>query len=182
MKRHFAVRLALASIFLALAPGLAAQGSAPRLPEPLLRETPWGDFPLERLLPGARLRLTSASGERVERQLLALDGDTLELRATPGDYTLRVSVMTLRDYRTVEVRALPHWSDRVGRASALGGTLLGAVTGAIIHNSRQPSSAAVHRRSRLDDIAGVATIGGLVGWEIGIHTLGRPRWRPVSLP
>ena len=162
---------------------LGAQDSPTgRLPEPVLRETPWGDFPLDRLLPGARLRLTSAKGERSEEQLLALADSSVELRAFGADSTFCLSLTALREFQTVEVRALPAWSTRVGPASVVGGALLGAVAGAIIHNSRKPSSAAVHRRGRFDDIASVANIGGLVGWEVGIHTLGRPRWRPVTLP
>lgn len=177
--------LACAVVLLAAlgARSLAAQAGPPDLlPEPRMRETPWGDFPLGRLLPGARLRFTLPDGQRVERRLLALGDSTLDLLAPGGDSTLHVAFAELRAYRGVEVRALPRWSDRVGTASATGGALLGAVLGTIIHNSRKPSSAAVHRRSRLDDIAGTATVGGLVGWEIGIHTLGRPRWRPVTLP
>jgi hypothetical protein len=183
-----AVRPVHALLLLALlapfgAAPLAAQAVPPeRLPEPLLRETPWGDFPLERLLPGARLRLTSADGQRVERRLLTLGDSTVELRTPSGDSALTVSFTTLHAYRRIEVRAIPRWGDRVGTASTISGTLLGGLAGAVIHNTRKPSSAAVHRRSRLDDIASVATIGGLVGWEIGIHTLGRPRWRPVTLP
>lgn len=182
--RLTSVGLGFAFMLLAGAPAqIEAQASPPAwLPEPRLHETPWGDFPLERLLPGARLRLTSADGQRAERRLLAIGDSILELRAPSGDSTIRVAFAALHTYRQVEVRALPRWSDRVGPASAIGGALLGAVAGAIIHNSRKPPSAVVHRRSRLDDMASVATIGGLVGWEIGIHTLGRPRWRPVALP
>ncbi|HEX8848304.1 MAG TPA: hypothetical protein VF761_02135, partial [Gemmatimonadaceae bacterium] len=179
MKMNPAVRIAL-TVALALlgAPALPAQAPLPpRLPEPLLRETPWGDFPLERLLPGARLRFTSTDGERIERQVVSLGDSTLELLATPGDSTLHVSFTALHAYRSIEVRALPRWSRRVGPASVVGGALLGAIAGAIIHNSRKPSSAAVHRPGRLDDIAGAATVGGLLGWEIGGWTLGRPRWR-----
>ncbi len=178
------VRRGLLLLLLA-APELRAQRSPPAgapLPEPRLRETPWGDFPLERILPGARLRLTAADGHRAERRLLAIGDSIVTLSAPTIDSTVHVTFTALRVYRQVEVRALPRWSDRVGPASATGGALLGAVAGAIIHNSRKPSSAAVHRRSRLDAIAGFATVGGLVGWEIGIHTLGRPRWRPVTLP
>ena len=178
------VRLASVLVLLAApASRLHAQASPQaRLPEPLLRETPWGDFPLERLLPGAHLRLTSADGERAEHQVVAISDSVVELRALAGDSTIHATFTALRAYRLVEVRALPRWSGRVGPASVVGGALLGAVAGSIIHNSRKPSSAAVHRRSRLDDMTGVATIGGLVGWEIGIHTLGRPRWRPVAFP
>jgi hypothetical protein len=165
------------------APPLGAQVFAPSgLPEPLLRETPWGDFPLERLVRGARLRLTSADGRQVEELLLSLGDSAVELQTPSGDSMTHVTFTALRSYRRIEVRALPAWSDRVGPASVAAGALLGAVAGSIIHNSRKPSSAAVHRRSRLDDMTGVATIGGLVGWEIGIHTLGRPRWRPVTMP
>lgn len=184
MTMHPRVRIAL-TIVLALlgAPLLRAQGSAPPyLPEPLLRETPWGDFPLERLLPGARLRFTSADGARIERRVVSLGDSTLELLAPAGDSTLHVSFAALRAYRTVEVRAVPRWARRVGPASAVSGVLLGAGLGAIIHNTRKPSSAAVHRPGRLDDIASMASVGGFVGWEIGIQTLGRPRWRRVTLP
>jgi hypothetical protein len=179
------VRLLFAVMLLAGAsPSLDAQASQPTRipPEPRLRETPWGDFPLERLLPGAHLRLTSMNGQRAERRLLGISDTIVELNAPTGDSTVRMTFAALRAYSQIEVRALPRWSDRVGPASTIGGALLGAFAGAIIHNSRQPSSAAVHRRSRLDDIAGVATVGGLVGWEVGLHTLGRPRWRPVALP
>ena len=161
---------------------LAAQGRVPPpLPEPLLRETPWGDFPLERLLPGARLRFTSADGQRVERQLLALADSSVELRA-PGDSTLHLSFSALHGYQRIEVRAIPKWANRVGTGSVIVGALIGAASGAIIHNARKPSSAAVRRRGLADDMAGAATVGGLLGWEIGIHTLGMPRWRPVTLP
>jgi hypothetical protein len=168
---------------LLIAPRLGAQILAPSgLPEPRLRETPWGDFPLERLVRGARLRLTSADGRREEQLLLALGDSAVDLQTPSGDAMTHVTFTALRSYRRIEVRALPAWSDRVGPASVAAGALLGAVTGSIIHSSRKPSSAAVHRRSRLDDMTGVATIGGLVGWEIGIHTLGMPRWRPVTMP
>lgn len=171
------------AIMLLLASPLFAQGSpSSRIREPLLRETPWGDFPLERLLPGARLRLTSADGQRVERQVLSLGDSIVELRAPDSGSTFQLSFDSLRAYRLVEVRAIPAWSRRVGPASVVGGALLGATAGAIIHNSRKPSSAAVHRPGRFCDIAGVATVGALLGWEVGIHTLGRPRWRPVTLP
>ena len=180
MKLRVTLGIALA---LLASPSLAAQQSpGPLLPEPLLRETPWGDFPLERLLPGARLRLTSPDGQRVERQLLSLGDSIVELRTPDGDATLRLSFDSLRAYRVVEVRAIPAWSRRIGPASVIGGALLGAAAGAIIHNRRKPSSAAVHRHGRLDDIASVASIGALVGWEVGLQTLGRPRWRPVTLP
>jgi len=184
MKMQVAAQLTqlVALVLLGVRPLAAQEPLSPRLPEPLLRETPWGDFPLERLLPGARLRLTSLDGQHIERQLVALGDSVLELRAPVGDPTLRVSFTALRAYRKVEVRALPRWSDRVGVASVAGGVLLGAVAGAIVHNQRKPSSAAVHRHGQFDDIASVATIGGMVGWEIGIQTLRRPRWRPVTLP
>ena len=176
------VGLSLSLLSLGAAP-LAAQWQSPgQLPEPLLRETPWGDFPLERLLPGARLRLTTADGQRVERRVLALRDSSLELRTPAGDSIPPVSFTALHAYRSIEARVLPAWSDKVGPASVVGGALLGAVAGAIIHNSRKPSSPAVHRHGRLEDIAGFSVIGGLVGWEIGIHTLGRPRWRRVTLP
>jgi hypothetical protein len=167
-----------ACILLALAsvePAAAQYSSPGQLPEPLLRETPWGDFPLERLLPGARLRLTATDGRRVERRVQALRDSSLELQTPAGELLPPMSFTALHQYRTVEVRALPAWSERVGTPSAIGGALLGAITGAIVHNSRKPSSAAVHRPSRLDDIAGASTVGGLLGWEIGIQTLGRPR-------
>lgn len=32
------------------------------------------------------------------------------------------------------------------------------------------------------DIASLSVVGGLLGWEIGIQTLGRRRWRVVTLP
>lgn len=55
MTRHRStIRTLLGVVALLVAPRLGAQVSAPSgLPEPLLRETPWGDFPLERLVRGA---------------------------------------------------------------------------------------------------------------------------------
>ena len=174
--------LAFALTLLAVRPIVAQAPVRERLPEPLLRETPWGDFPLERLLPGARLRFTWADGHRVERRVLALADSTLELRSEAGDSTLRLGFAALRGYQRIEVRAIPKWANRVGTGSVIVGALLGAASGAIIHNARKPSSAAVRRRGLADDMVGAATVGGLVGWEIGIHTLGMPRWRPVTLP
>lgn len=77
-----------------------------RPPEPLLRETPRGDFPLERILPGARLRLTSAAGQRVERRLLAISDNIIELRAPTGDSTVHVTSTALRAYRHVRQATL----------------------------------------------------------------------------
>lgn len=172
----------LTLLALGAAPLGAQWPSSGHLPEPILRETPWGDFPLERLLPGARLRFTTADGQRVERRILALRDSSLELQARDGDALPPVSFTALRAYRKIEVRALPVWSERAIHASLAGGALLGAVSGAIIHNSRKPSSAAVRRPGRLADIAGASVIGGLVGWEIGIHALGARRWLTVTLP
>ena len=184
MTRHAATSDSLLFVLaLLVVPPLGAQVFAPTgLPEPRLHETPWGDFPLEKLVRGARLRLTAADGSRSVQVVLALGGSAVELQTPNADSMSHVTFTELRAYKRVEVRALPRWSDRVGTASVVGGALLGGIAGTIIHNSRKPSSAAVHRRSRLDDIVGEATIGGLVGWEIGIHTLGLPRWRPVTLP
>jgi hypothetical protein len=182
MRIILSVALSFALLSVGVAPLAAQWPSSGQLPEPLLRETPWGDFPLERLLPGARVRLTTADGQRVELRVLALSDSSLQLRAPNGESLPPVTFTALHAYRSIEARVLPAWSDRVGTASVVGGALLGAVAGTIIHNSRKPSSPAVHRLSRLDDIAGASVIGGLVGWEIGIHTLGRPRWRRVTLP
>jgi len=174
--------LAIALMFMGAATVAAQLPATDQIREPLLRDTPWGDFPLERLLPGARLRLTTPDGRRIERRVLALGDSSLELRAPSGESLPSVSFAALHAYRKVEVRALPAWSDKVGTPSAVGGAILGAVAGVIIHNQRKPSSPAVHRHGLLDDMASFSVVGGLVGWEIGIQTLGRRRWRMVTLP
>ncbi len=159
----------------------AQQPAAPRLPEPFLFDTPWGDFPLERLRPGARLRLTSAVGRR-EVRLAAILDSTLDVRSPAGDSLPPLTFAELRALRLVEVRAIPAWRDRAGNIGFVVGAALGALVGAARHRRSDGSAGDRHQPSLGEDVAAGASLGCFVGWMTGRLVIARARWRPVSLP
>src|SRR5947209_755858 len=104
------MRLTLSMLLITPALALAQQPARP-LPEPILFDTPWGDFPLERAQPGARLRLVSPTGKRVVR-IIRIADSTLDVQSVNGDSLPPLTFAQLRDFRAVEVRAIPAWHDR----------------------------------------------------------------------
>jgi len=156
--------------------------SAGQMPEPQLVDTPWGDFPLERLQPGARLRLTSADGRRVEVRLAALVDSTLNIRSAGGDSLPPLTFADLRALRSVEVRARPAWRERAGNIGFVTGAVLGALAGAATHKSPSRSAADRHHPSMGEDIGAGASVGLFVGWMTGRAVVARARWRPVTIP
>ena len=172
---------ASAGLLLLNTAALAAQrASFATPPEPLLHETQWGDFPLERLLPGARLRLTDSTGREVERRVVALYDSSLELRTSSGDSLPPISFATLRHFQRVEVHAFPRWRTRATNVSLAAGVVLGMAVGAIVNNNRSTST--TQHYPLLGDMAGCGVIGGLIGWEVGGIVIGGRHWRRVTVP
>ena len=160
--------------------GVQAQLVAPRrLPEPMLVDTPWGDFPLERLLPGARLRLTSPSGRTVV-QVAALRDSTLDVYSAGGDSLPPLTFAQLRTLQRVEVRARPVWGERAGNYGLLIGAAAGALVGVAAHNG--PSTGRWHRASLSDAVLSWAGVGSFAGFMTSRLVIARTRWRPVTLP
>jgi hypothetical protein len=167
-------------LLLALSPSHAQRPASARLPEPRLVDTPWGDFPVERLRPGARLRLTSAAG-RTELRLAALVDSTLDLRSTAGDSLPPLTFAELRALRRVEVYAEPAWRERAGNIGFVVGAVIGALAGAVAH-TRRDRAAGDRRPGLWDDIGASTSLGFGVGYVTGRMVIGRARWRPVTLP
>jgi hypothetical protein len=152
--------------------------------EPRLVDTPWGDFPLERLQPGARLRLTSPDGGRIEARVAVMCDSALDLRSVSGALPPTLSFTDLRAFRAVEVRAMPVWRERYSTIALVGGAVVGALAGAAMHDDGDDSggSGRGHQASLGEDVAMGASLGGFVGWATVRYILGRVRWRPVTLP
>jgi hypothetical protein len=148
------------------------------LPEPRLVDTPWGDFPLSRLQAGARVRLTTRDGRRVEARVLAVGDSTLLLRTAGRDTLPAFTLAELRDYRSVEVRSVRAWHERAATVGLVGGAILGGALGAATYGD----GGAGKQGSRGEEIAYRASLGGFLGWAVGFYGIGRPRWRPVALP
>ncbi len=160
-----------------LAPSISGAQQRPLSPtEPLLTDTPWGDFPVGRLAPGARLRLTSGDGARVV-QLLTLGDSTLQVRSTAGETLPILSFGELRSYRLVEVRAKRATRERTSNIALLVGAAAGAALGAVTYSPTDP-----RWRNRAESMAAVACLGSFVGWYSVQIYFARPRWRPVTLP
>ena len=173
--------VAPAAFLLLKTAALTAQRTSSGTPrEPLLHETQWGDFPLERLLPGARLRLIDSTGREVERRVVSLGDSSLELRTSSGDSLPPISFAALRHFQRIEVHAFPRWRSRATNMSLAGGVVLGMAVGAIVHNNR--SASAMQHHALLDDIGGCGVIGGLIGWEVGGIAIGGRHWRRVTVP
>jgi hypothetical protein len=159
------------------------QTPAPRqLPEPLVVDSPWGDFPLGRLQPGARLRLTAADGRRSTARLVTLGDSALDLQMVGVDSLVSVTVAELRALRAFEVRSLPVRRGRASTGGLIVGAAIGAIVGAAIHKGGRSTTDDDHRPGLGEDIAANASLGGLAGWLIGMHVIGGARWRPVALP
>lgn len=148
------------------------------LPEPRLVDTPWGDFPLGRLQPGARLRLTTRDGRRFEARVLAVGDSALSLRGARGDTLPPFTLAELRAHRSVEVRSVRAWHERATTVGLFGGAILGGAIGAATYGD----GGAGKQSSRGEEMAYRASLGGLLGWAVGFYGIGRPRWRPVTLP
>jgi hypothetical protein len=154
----------------------------PPLPEPRLIDSPWGDFPLQRLQPGARLRVTSLDGQRSEAQLITLSDSAIELRTPSGAPVITsMTLSDLRALRAFEVRAFPATNRRNEIGGLIAGAALGALIGAVVHKD-PPDGTGKARAGRGERIATTAGSGALFGWYIGWRVLGRARWRPVTLP
>ncbi len=154
----------------------------PRLPEPRLVDSPWGDFPLQRLQPGARLRLTSPEGQRSEAQVITVRDSAIDLRAQSGAPVTSMTLSDLRALRAFEVKALPLNNRRNEIGGLIAGAALGALIAAAVHKDPNGGTANSDKPSREERIATTAGAGAFFGWYIGWRVLGRARWRPVSLP
>jgi len=161
----------------------AAQSpAAPQVPEPRLVDSPWGDFPLERLQPGARLRLTAPDGRRSEARLVTFRDSAVDLQVRSGAPVSSMTLTDLRALRAFEVRALPVHDRRNEIGGLIAGAALGAIIGAAIHKDPRGGTADPDRPSRGERIATTAGAGAFFGWYVGWRVLGRARWRPVTLP
>lgn len=172
------VRKALAAAL--LLPGMAtAQVTPERLLDPHLVDSPWGDFPLSRLQPGARLRLTTPDGHQSKARLITLGESVLALRMGASPQLETLTLPELRALHALEVRAVPRWRKRASTISGLTGVVVGAVVGATGYRGR---SAKFADESRSGYVAARASVGGLIGLAVGHYVIGRARWRPVTIP
>ena len=163
-----------------LLPAIAtAQVTPQRLPDPYLVDSPWGDFPLSRLQPGARLRLTTSDGRQSEARLITLGDSVLALRMDTSPQLETLKLGQLRALHGVEVRAMPRWRKRATTITALTGVVVGAVVGATGYSGRSSKFA---EESRSGYVAARASVGGLIGMAVGHYIIGRARWRPVAIP
>lgn len=163
-----------------LLPAIAtAQVTPERLLDPHLVDSPWGDFPLSRLQPGARLRLTTSDGRQSQARLITLGDSVLALRMGASPQVETLTLPQLRTLHALEVRAVPRWRKRVTTISALTGVVVGAVVGATGYSGRSSKFA---EESRSGYVAARASVGGLIGMAVGHYIIGRARWRPVSIP
>jgi hypothetical protein len=163
---------------------LHAQSTVRRtIPEPVLFDTPWGDFPLERATPGARLRLTTLSGQRTIVRLAEISDSTVRVRSTSGDSLPSLTFAQLRALPRVEVRAIPLWRDRAGTYGLAAGALLGGITfGIARHNGWHQYYKNGKQSSVAENVAAGAGFGAFVGWMTGRLVIARPRWRSVTVP
>ena len=166
--------LPIAAALLAAAALVAAPARAQTYSGPL-QDSPWGDFPVGRLQPGARLLVVTRTGERFEARLAALDDGVLRLR-TPATDTL--VELPLESLRALQVRALPRWHDRAATIGFLAGAAIGAGVGTVAHRQVEKDG---HRASRGETIAAWTSGGFFVGWIVGGRVVGRARWRSVTL-
>ncbi len=178
--------VAFAAFFAAAlsAPAIArAQSPATVLREPPLYDTPWGDFPLGRVVPGARLRLTPPTGAQTEVRVASIGDSAIKVRSPLRDSLLTLSFADLRAYPRVEVHAIPRTRDRDGNLGLLVGAVVGGVAGGILHYHGGTSLARrAQPQSVGEDVAGMASLGAFVGWMTGRLVIGRARWRPVTIP
>ena len=156
-----------------------AQVTPERLLDPYLVDSPWGDFPLSRLQPGARLRLTTPDGRQSKARLITLGDSVVALRIAASPQLETLTLPQLRALQALEVRAVPRWRKRVTTIGALTGVVVGAVVGATGYSGRSSKFA---EESRSGYVAARASVGGLVGMAVGHYIIGRARWRPVSIP
>ena len=181
------MRLALA-LLLAFAPiAAAAQATLPpRLAEPYMTDTPFGDFPVGRLEPGARLRLTGRDGRRIELRLLALRDTTLDVIAADGSPRRALTYEELRAERLVEVRAVAARNAPGARLRTAGWVVglaaVGAVIGAQRDNRMTARHGPDHKPGRAETIAVHVGTGAFLGWITDRMVSNRPRWRPVTFP
>jgi hypothetical protein len=176
------MRVILVLLVIAPIATAAQEPAAPQLPEPRLIDSPWGDFPLERLQAGARLRLTAPGGRRSEARLVTLRDSAVELRIPNGVPVTSMALTDLRALRAFEVRALPLPNRRREIRGLIAGVALGAMIGAVTYKDAPAGTADRDRPTRADRIGSAAGVGSLVGWYVGGRVLGRARWRPVTLP
>lgn len=163
-----------------LLPAVAtAQVTPERLPTPYLVDSPWGDFPLSRLQPGAPLRLTTSDGRQSKARLVTLGDSVVALRVGGSPQLETLTLPQLRALQALEVRSVPRWRKRVTTISALTGVVVGAVVGATGYSGRSSKFA---EESRSGYVAARASIGGLIGMAVGHYFIGRARWRPVTIP
>ena len=163
-----------------LLPAIAlAQVTPERLLDPYLVDSPWGDFPLSRLQPGARLRLTTSDGGQSKARLITLGDSVLTLRMGASPQLETLTLPQLRALHALEVRAVPRWRKRVTTISALTGVVAGAVVGATGYSGRSSKFA---EQSRSGYVAARAGVGALIGMAVGHYVIGRARWRPVTIP
>lgn len=159
---------------------VVGQRPARSLPEPILFDTPWGDFPLERAQPGARLRLISAGGETVVR-IVRIADSTVDVQSVNGDSLPPLTFAQLRGLRAVEVKSVPAWHDRASRWGLVLGGAIGVIAG-VRRNAHRARSDRGATSGLLEDLGGEMSIYGLIGWEAGGIVIGRPRWRRVTVP
>ncbi len=177
------VALALALVALLAPSPTSAQSGVSVLREPVLYDTPWGDFPIGRLVPGARLRLTPPAGARVEVSVASVGDSSVQVRSPTADSLVTLSFTELRLYPRVEVHAIPRTRDRAGNLGFAVGVVLGGVAGGILHYNGGTSLARRAKPQSLgEDIAGMAAFGGFVGFMTGRLVIARARWRLVSFP
>ncbi|HEX2779831.1 MAG TPA: hypothetical protein VHM30_10050 [Gemmatimonadaceae bacterium] len=183
--RAGALALLVAMIVAAPAADAQYQRASQARGEPYLTDTPFGDFPIDRLEPGARLRFTSNDGRRMEARLVAMRDSTLELQSMTGDSLPPKTFAELRALRSVEVRAIPTAVTRRATIETAAVTVVSAALGAVYGAQRdnaltrgKPRKPAA-RAGRMGLMAGMA---GYLGWATGRSIASRRRWRPVTLP
>ena len=145
-------------------------------------DSPWRDFPLGRLRPGAHIRLTSGDGQRTEARVVAVGDSTLQLTPVGGDAPRSFTLAELRALPSVEVQALrvgPVQS-RMNTIAFVVGTVAGAFVGVARHRHDDPTVPQVP--SKGVDIARTALLGGAVGLGIGWSYSSGPRWRAITIP
>ena len=167
-----------------LGPALTSAQARPAEPlrEPPLFDTQWGDFPLERVQPGARLRLTWPDGRREEVQVTTLVDRTLSIQSNDGYALPPLTFADLRAFRLVEVRAMPAWRERAGNIGFIAGAAVGALAGLAVHKGRGDTPRGEDAPTLFDDVGAYASMGFLAGWLTGRHVVGRVRWRVVTVP
>ena len=169
-------------VLMALAPRLATAQVAPGASD---------SSSAVRLVPGARVRLTTDSQPRWAGRLVAVSDSSLVVhpdtpfaqRLLVGTWLTRDAVVDRRLLRHVEISATPGRRTTATLVGALAGAVAGTALGAMsVHNPCTDPSHTLGPCINRADGAYLGALAGIpVGMLVGRYVFGRDRWEPLSV-